>query len=267
MNHATLTAYGKGCRCEACVAHKRRHQKQYSLDKVRGVSRLADAKQLHDHVAMLTAAGMSEWDIVIAAGWKSRNSLAECLRRDKVLPRTLARVLAVKPVSDRRNRYVDATGSRRRLQALAVMGWPYRVMAERIGELCPESVALVMSGSTRTVRAGTASLIARAYDEMWATPGPSARSASLARRKGWVPPLGWDDETLDDPAARPHGVDWGARKRDRAAVVEDFAEMRADGLTFAHIAERLGMTEVALERALHRARKDGLDVPDFGRAA
>lgn len=266
MNHGTLTAYvHHKCRCEECRRTHYRYYKRYRMEKIRGVDKLVDPAPMHAHVERLKRAGMSEWDITLAAGWKSRNSLASVLRAEKVTPRTMQRVLAVKPVSDRRNRYVDATGSRRRLQALAVAGWPYRVIAERIGSMCPETIAGVQSGSTRTIRAWVADEVARVYDELWATPGPSPRSATIARRKQWAPALAWDDDAIDDPAAEPHGIDWQPRKRDRAALVEDFAEMRDAGMTFAACAMRLGMTESALERALHRAKADGMTIPEFGK--
>ena len=266
MRHGTNTAYiTHGCRCMECSRARARHQKRYRLDRARGVARLVDAEPLRQHVEMLMDAGMSSWDITLAAGWKSRNALADALTRKRVRPQTMQRILAVKPQSDRRNRYVDATGSRRRLQALAINGWPYRILTERVGDMDPQTIGHIMSGRTRTIRAWTADAVANLYDELWSVPGPSRKSTTIATRKGWMPALAWDDDTIDDPNAEPHGAGWTPRARDRAALVEDFIEMRRNGTTFAGCAMRLGMTEQSLERALYRAKADGIEIPDFNK--
>ena len=37
--------------------------------------------------------------------------------------------------------------------------------------------------------------------------GPGAeRARSTAKRKGWAPPMAWDDDTIDDPQAKPVGL-------------------------------------------------------------
>lgn len=267
MKHGTSTAYmTHKCRCDVCKTAHSKRQKRYRLDRARGVAKLVDAQPLRDHVDALTAAGMSQWDITLAAGWKSRNALADAYRRQKVTPRTMQRVLAVTaPPATRRNGYVDATASRRRLQALAVMGWSTRQIAARLGNLDAQSYQFIQSGRNKTIRRRTEQAIAALYDELWDQRGPSARTSGLAVRKGWLPPLAWDDDTIGDPAATGHGAGWEPRKRDRADLVEDFTEMRRAGTSFAGCAMRLGMTEMALERALYRARNDGFDIPDFGK--
>lgn len=268
MRHGTTTAYlVHGCRCETCKTAQSRHQKRYRLDRERGIARLVDAEPLRQHVAMLKEAGLSQWDIAIAAGWKSRNALADALTRKMVTPRTMQRVLAVNaPPASRRNGYVDATASRRRLQALAVMGWPTREIAARLGNLDPQTYQYIANGRTRTIRRRTEQAIAELYDELWATPGPSRKSASIAKGKGWVPPLAWDDDSIADPSARPHGAQWKPRARGQVdRLVEDFNTLRASGCTFAAAAMRLDMPEKALERALYRAREQGLHVADFNK--
>lgn len=269
MKHGTSTAYvTHKCRCDICRSEHSKRQKRYRLDRARGVQKLVDAQPLRDHVDRLYVAGMSQWDITIAAGWKSRNALADAYRRDKVTPRTLQRVLAVTaPPVERRNGYVDATGSRRRLQALAVMGWSTRRIAAHLGNLDAQTYQFIQSGRNRTIRRRTAEAIAGLYDELWDKPGPSDRTRSHALRKGWVPPLAWDDEEIDRPEATPHGDGWQPRKRDRAALVEDVAELQSHGLPLPAIAQRLGMTEVALERALYRAKADDYDIDASRRTA
>lgn len=271
MQHGTSTAYlTHGCRCENCRTEQSRRQKRYRLDRARGVARLVDAQPLREHVEALQAAGMSQWDITLAAGWKSRNALADACRRDKVTPRTMARVLAVAaPPVSRRNGYVDATASRRRLQALAVLGWPTRTIAARLGNLDAQTYIYIANGRTRTIRRRTEDAIAQLYDELWDAPGPSKRTRSIALSKGWVPPLAWDEDSIADPAAKPVGADstarWMHTRGDYKALVEDFTDMRRTGTTFAACAMRLGMSEQALERSLYRARAKGFAVPEFNK--
>ena len=111
LRHGTSTAYKRhGCRCDICRAAKYKEAKSSRLQRLRGVEHLVDVDPLRDHVATLVAAGMSIRAIALSAGWSHRNGLAAALKRPRVKPRTVARVLAV------RLDCVDATGSRRRLE-------------------------------------------------------------------------------------------------------------------------------------------------------
>lgn len=265
MRHGTNASYVVDqCRCEPCRTAARRYNKKLRLEKLQGIERLVDAQPLRDHVAMLTAAGMSPWSITIAAGWKSRNALASAVAADRVRPATLARVLSVSPAIDnRRDRYVDATASRRRLQALAVTGWPYRVLADHLQPIDPQTVNYIQSGHNTTIRAHTADRVAALYDQLWNVPGPSPRSSAIAAGKGWTPPMSWDDETIGDPQARPTGIA-GKRisSKRRAEMVEDFMDTIGThgGDTYA-AADRLGINVDTLERALYRAQADGAVIP------
>lgn len=118
-----------------------------------------------------------------------------------------------------RPRIVDATGTRRRLQALYAAGWTWRAITARYG---------TTEGTARnhargpTCTATTARKVAALYTEL-ADLEPAAgtpaelRARNAARRRareaGWVPPIAWDDDTLDDPTAKPYAgervtVDW-----------------------------------------------------------
>jgi hypothetical protein len=95
---------------------------------------------------------------------------------------------------------LDATGSRRRLQALAAIGWSCRQLSAELGSTGDVLFKLV-SGRTTTVNARTARRVAELYDRLSMTPGPSLQVAERALKAGWPPPLAWDDELLDDPAS------------------------------------------------------------------
>lgn len=259
MKHGTLTAYGRhGCRCEPCRATSARHSKEWRRDTYLGISRLVDARPLRDHVAELMAAGMSFKAIALAAGWSSRNALAESMTRDRVMPRTLARVLAVRIDSDnRRDAYVDATGSRRRLQALAVNGWSTRSLAAQLGHKHATTVQDISSGKTPTIRLRSMDAIRDLYERLWDQPGPSQRTAAIAKAKGWLPALAWDDDLIDRPEheaedVRRRGVSGGGS----GITIEDIEEAREQGYQSAReIGWRLGVSRDAVQQILSRAER------------
>jgi len=260
VKHGTLTAYGRhGCRCEPCRATSARHSKEWRRDTYLGISRLVDARPLRDHVAELMAAGMSFKAIALAAGWSSRNALAESMTRDRVMPRTLARVLAVRIDSDnRRDAYVDATGSRRRLQALAVNGWSTRSLATRLGHKHPTTVQDIASGKTPTIRLRSMDAIRDLYEQLWDQPGPSERTAAIAKGKGWLPALAWDDDLIDDPGHEPEDVRRGTSRGGGTGVtLEDIVEAREQGyLSAQQVAWRLGVSRHAVHQILSRADRE-----------
>lgn len=103
---------------------------------------------------------------------------------------------------------VDATATRRRVQALGAMGWSLSVIAGDSGVTVAE-VSAIRNGHKREVFASTAEAIGRVYDarSMIAPSGPAAeRARAEAARRGFAPPLAWDDDTIDNPKARPRGL-------------------------------------------------------------
>lgn len=145
----------------------------------------------------------------------------------------------------RRRRYlnrvplkVDATGTRRRIQALAAIGWPLQVQSVRLGWKRSTTYAVA---SRSWVWPETAEKVRGLYDELSMIPGPSKRVAGEARRKGWPVPLAWDDASIDDPAASP------ASTRDIDSVDELAVEAVLEGVRL----QLAGATAHAAVRALH----------------
>lgn len=161
---------------------------------------------------------------------------------------------------------VDATGTRRRLRALACNGWTNDLLAARLG--VSGSAVRAWTYNER-VRRSTVARVAALYDQLWDQPGASSRTAARAARAGWAPPLAWDDDTIDDPASRPdrgHGLpaafdeiavqramrgDRAVRLRpvERAEVVR---RLTAVGLSATQIADRLGASSRTVVRARTR---------------
>ena len=100
--------------------------------------------------------------------------------------------------------HVDGTGSRRRLRSLVAVGWPQRELAERC-DWVYENLNTFINHEDRGLTAAAARRVAAVFTELQLHPegGPSTKSRRLARAKGWVPPLAWDEDTIDDPHARP----------------------------------------------------------------
>lgn len=129
--------------------------------------------------------------------------------------REKARLYRKRHRNGRQRLVVDATGTRRRLQALSRLGHT----VDAIVAYAPASertIRAVMNGSSNVLRS-IAATVAATYDALSMTPGPSYLTAAKAKKRGWLPPLAWDDDTIDDPNARPDLGD------DDSGAVDDIA--------------------------------------------
>jgi hypothetical protein len=93
---------------------------------------------------------------------------------------------AIRRYQARRPLTVDATGTRRRLHALMVLGWPTSAIGAELG--VSEDAVKLWTWNGR-VRLETAAKVAALYDRWWDRPGPSKRTAAYAARKGWLVPM------------------------------------------------------------------------------
>lgn len=177
---------------------------------------------------------------------------------------------------------IEATGTRRRIEALAVRGWSRRVVADRIG-LEVTHFRKALARERVTVR--LARQVAAVYDAWWNQDplehGVSlqsvARTRSDAARSGFYSPLAWDDDTIDDPNAVPQidaapavyteGEDVAARFLMGESVVLDDAGRREvithlmewTQHTPAEIADRLEMSPDAVSRSWERIKRKARD--------
>lgn len=157
------------------------------------------ARLVARHVASLKAGGWTEPEIASAAGVDRRtvhNIAAEA--RPNVHWRTAVAVLTLAP-SKAPNR-VPALGATRRIQALAVIGWPIA----HIGTVAGMRMTLaneLMAGRRKRIPRQQAEAIDTVFRTLRGIPGPSQRTRTIAARNGWFPAEAWDD--IDDPTAQP----------------------------------------------------------------
>jgi len=254
-----------GCRCYTCA----RAVSEYNARRDRLIAYgrwqpYVDAAPVRDHVRLLMSASIGRRTIVRAAG-VSHGALSQLLYGTtgrppsrRVRPDTAHRLLSLTPSLDlvADGTPVDATGTRRRLQALIAIGWPQAALAARLG-WAPSNFCSLLGAPRVTAR--TARAARTLYDDLWnvqpdehghATRHAASRARNLARRNGWPPPIAWDDDTIAIPDAAP---DRGAADR-ASTIMENAAELAEQGYTRDQVAERLGVTRGAVDTALRRER-------------
>jgi len=215
--HGTRACYVlDACRCEPCTvantAVNNERTRQQAYGRWNG---LVDAEPARRRIRSLMDQGMGLKRIVAVSdlsqgvlwkllyGKKRADGTRTPARRIK--PETEAKVFAVQlELAD--GAKVSALGTVRRIQALVALGWSQSKLADRLAiqrsnfHLASDRCTLVMAATDRTVR--------ELYDELSMKLPPAAewrdkiaanRARSYAKARGWLPPLAWDDEGLDDP--------------------------------------------------------------------
>lgn len=206
-----------------------RYTKKWRLDASRGIKRYTDATPAREHITNLLATGASNRAIAGAAGI-SPTAITQLTEHGQRQVRTItaARILAVRP-EHTHNRptpdgFVPNIGTRRRIQALQVLGHSARDIGNAAGVTQAVVHNLINQAGT-WVSARNRDAILTAYATLWNQRGTSRKTATMAAHKGWAPPLAWDDESIDDPAATPQHQAVAA-----APVLDDSAiDRRANG--------------------------------------
>jgi transcriptional regulator with XRE-family HTH domain len=143
----------------------------------------------------------------------------------------------------------DAAGTRRRVEALTYGGWSLTRLAGRLGW---SRQVLQHKMRSAHVSSASAAKVRALYDELWDQAPPEGtkdekRAATMARRyardHGWVPPLAWDDDDLDDPAAVPV-PGW-----DKTPVADAIRQAREQaGLSRPELAALVGVSRSAVQQ-------------------
>lgn len=141
----------------------------------------------------------------------------------------------------------NGIGTARRLRALMAMGYSQGHLARELGT-DQSRVSKLMLNSGAHITTGTRDRVIKLYDRLSMTPGPSQQARDRAHRKGWPPPLAWDDDIIDDPAAQP------ARRHRQRYVPwdEKYKELRQLGYSDLQILDRLKIQPESMLRQLNR---------------
>lgn len=220
---STPTARARTCAATGCGRNTRRRGlcgAHYGAWRTRQhaygwfVSDYVDPTPVRMHVHALQAAGLGERRIAELAGLHRTHITSLNHGRSRTKPdqpatkistRVAAAILALpipaNPVAAAAaGACIDSTGTVRRLQALVALGYPATSLGERIG-VSATNTAHTMRATRVTVR--RARQVTVLYEQLSHVPGESKRARMRAHRQGWAPPLAWDEDTIDDPAASP----------------------------------------------------------------
>ncbi|MBQ1118468.1 hypothetical protein [Streptomyces sp. C3-3] len=302
VQHGERRCYLRGCRRTECLNAHYRYMSRYRLDRERGSARRVPPGPAAQHVLSLAAAGWTVGQIAAAAGCAERTILDIRAQANKTIKKDLAdRILKARPTlaTVPGTTKVPAVGTVRRVQALMAIGHSLADIADAMG-MARTALSNTVCGRRPAVAVDTARSAQRVYKEMSERPGDAKRSINRAVTRGWAPPAAWDDDTIDDPTARPEwtghcGTDrgwWTHRQQnipvctacDQAhaqwkaehnhlprsefmtslgasrasasrrgeSIAHDGRELLAQGYTFEHAAERLGITLPYLHHELRR---------------
>jgi hypothetical protein len=264
--HGTIYRHKRfKCKCGPCrdvwVSYNSRRRRQQAYGTWQP---LVDAGPARAHLLALREAGFGIRRVAALAG-VAAPTLTKITNGSKrrVRPETETKILAVQAGTDTiaDGVHVDGTGTRRRLQALAALGWPITALAERV-DVSKVSLHSCLAGHGTTAR--TARIVRDLYDSMWDQSPPESnrversiaqRSRIGAARKGWAPPMAWDDDTIDDPNAKPEGA--GKAFRGKLPHPDEVAWLHYElGETVQALAMRFSVEVDSVRQALHRAAKE-----------
>lgn len=251
--HGTLYRYQgpnngswEPCRCTKCISFHSRACKARWVERVSGNPPSAPTGPVAAHIKTLLATGMS-YSLIASRAGVARNTVSRIdLGEAKFLHRGSAqRILSVRPGDFDNTAIRPATGTIRRVQALYAIGHGARSISDASG-IPQGTVSCIANGHWATVGGTMATTIQQAYQQLAHTPGTGAKAKHRAQKLGWLGPTWWDDDELDDPDFTP-----AATPTPRyLALAEDVLELERQGYTRQQIADRLGSTRDAMQRAL-----------------
>lgn len=267
--------YARSVHCKPLCGPCEQARRDYARNRARLIAYgqwnpWVDAEPVRLHVKEIQAAGIGlpHLAIVSGVGQATLNRLIYgepgCSRPPtrKMRPWVAEQILAVTTASGAlagRVR-VDATGTRRRLQALVSLGWTLEQLGKGIGA---SASAVYRALQSETVKAARASSVADLYERLWDKrpilvttndKSNATRARRLAAARGWAPPMAWDDDTIDDPNAEPEGVEPEVGHHRKLPPADELMWLVEDGATPEALAQRFGSKVSTVLTAIHRAR-------------
>jgi hypothetical protein len=216
-DHGTLSRhkYHK-CKCQKCVDNYRAYQRSRHRKQGYGTWQpLVDAEPIRQHLLKLREQGIAFTRVAEIAGLHPPTVGAFLYslgpkrpRKKRATPEIAAKILAVTAETATPG-IVDATGTARRIQALAANGWPMKTLGPHIG-VSPATVSRLVA-QERVFRT-TAEAVTACYEKL-ASEKPEAHGVAVAAierarrhaaREGWHDPQWWEDYGgIDDPTFDP----------------------------------------------------------------
>jgi len=268
LEHGRLTTYvNSRCRCARCTAAAREYGRRRARLRAYGqLEELVPVETVATHLTWLTTHGLGSRQIALLAH-VSRPTVDGILNpstpRRGVTPRVASAILAVLPGLDyyADNALICGVGTQRRLQALMVLGWPLAEIQRATG-----TSALHRCLTRAQVTARLARLIRDFYEAHWSA-GPVAahiphasiaRTRARAQRAGWLPPLAWDDDLLDDPTAAGDPAAVRPAPNGVRIHLEDVEFLAVHGASWDEVQTRTGACRNSIEVACARAGRPDL---------
>lgn len=244
--------YRHGCRRDECRDAYRNTRKRADLRRAHGIPGHIEGPRVAAHLRILLDSGKTRLRIAAESGVADR-TIRYILQGQREVQLANARaLLAVQPLP--RKPRIDSTGTRRRIQALATLGWPITHTADQSG-ISRRYAFDILSGLIPLVDRSVAERVATLYRQKATHAGPSAAARNNAVRKGWHGPLAWGAD-IDDPNAQPDAGDSDTTLPRIAQVAEDARWLIDAGLTRDQAADRLGVSRFYIDRALREHPAD-----------
>ena len=279
--HGTRACYVLDkCRCPECTEASREYEHNRSRAHLYGrYDALVDATPVREHLEFLRTNGISAKQAAKLSG-VPQSSINRIIHgrtergegpAKRISKENAAKILAVQPgfwnLAD--GHTVDGTGTHRRLQALVALGYSLAYLGRELETNNGNMLTLLERGQ---VTAQTARKVHALYNRLWSHPntatnwqnkGAATRARNYAAARGWVSPLAWDDDTIDDPTAQPATTGMeateGKRQTDIAARIENIEFLLNNGVTPYEVTERLGYkTPLTVARSMDRYHRRDL---------
>ncbi|QOT16497.1 hypothetical protein [Paenarthrobacter sp. YJN-5] len=242
------------------------YMKRWKIDHDHGLTRTTTPARASEHIRQLVSQhGVRIRSIADAAGISAGTiSLLNRGKQTSIKRTYEAKILAVtaEKIFNRSlsTGFVPNIGARRRLQALMAIGWRHQDLTKRVGF----STGTMMHQRGNYISQFKHEAVLKVYDQLWNVPGPAdGRTMTRVAKAGYAPPLAWDDETIDDPAAAPDlGTPLNSRGRPALgearikkidALAEDVDYLRRTGAGIEEIEQRTGKRWADIRSELHRA--------------
>lgn len=264
--HGERRCYLRGCHRPECIAAHKRYCKEYDLRVHRQGRRNIDATPAAEHLKQLAGQKWTQTGLAQAIGCGA-HTICSLINgnQKKIRPETAARILAFQPTPETEpcGYWTNATGTTRRLRALAAIGHPLYQVADAVG-IDHSTIRPIAAGARQKVSKALASRVARVYATLVRQPGPSPTARGIARARGWHGPAAWGDD-IDDPAAAPETdqnvVDLDSRRELAALRRAEIEHLAAFNVPEHEIADRLGMSREYVHGLIRNMRQERLTKP------